>query len=215
MKRSKFIHSVILTLAMFFFPLIGRLELLLTPHIIFFMAGSIWSLMTQPAIDWKDVLRRKKQDNFTTLWIMGVIVFSQTVSIVEWAYFSDRDSFHLNEATVLGVGCIVFGGGLRYWAIRTLGKFFTASVAVVSSQKIIDRGPYRYLRHPSYTGGVLTVAGTPLVLQNTYTLYLTLILILIVYAFRIRAEEKLMIKTFGEHYRSYQKHTWQLIPYIW
>jgi protein-S-isoprenylcysteine O-methyltransferase Ste14 len=109
----------------------------------------------------------------------------------------------------------ILGGALRYWSIKTLGHFFTASVLVTDSQKIITGGPYKILRHPSYTGGLLTVVGTPLVLENTYSVFLTLFLMILAYAFRIKAEEKAMIKTFGNFYRTYQQNTRKLIPLLW
>lgn len=215
MKPSKIITSIALTSFMFVLPLGGLFNLILTPQITCFCIGSLWSLLTQPAVDWQQIKNTKEEDRYTAAWIMLAITVSQMLSVLEWAHFHSDHTFHWTVSAIAGLVCIVLGGALRYWSIKTLGRFFTASVLVTDSQKIITAGPYKILRHPSYTGGLLTVVGTPLVLENTYSVFLTLFLMILAYAFRIKAEEKVMIKTFGSFYRTYQQNTRKLIPLLW
>lgn len=204
-----------LTSFMFVLPLGGLFNLIFTPQITCFCIGSLWSLLTQPAVDWQQIKRTKEEDHYTAAWIMAAITVSQMSSVLEWTHFHSQHTFHWNISTITGVICIVLGGALRYWSIKTLGHFFTAGVLVTNTQKIITTGPYRILRHPSYTGGILTVIGTPLVLENTYSVLLTLLLMIVAYAFRIKAEEKAMIKIFGNFYYTYQQNTRKLIPLLW
>jgi protein-S-isoprenylcysteine O-methyltransferase Ste14 len=215
MKVSKIITSIALTAFMFVLPLGSFFYLIFTPQIASFCIGSLWSLLTQPAVDWQRIKSTKDEDRYTAVWIMAAITVSQMLSVLEWAHFHSQHIFRWNVLTIAGVICIVLGGILRYWAIKTLGRYFTASVSITDSQKISTAGPYKILRHPSYTGGLMTVVGTPLVLENTYSVFLALFLMILAYMFRIKAEEKAMIKTFGDLYRTYQQNTKKLIPLLW
>jgi protein-S-isoprenylcysteine O-methyltransferase len=67
---------------------------------------------------------------------------------------------------VLGELLALCGIALRAWSVATLGPFFTTAVEVQSNHRIIDSGPYRWLRHPSYTGALLTVIGVTLALAS-------------------------------------------------
>ena len=71
---------------------------------------------------------------------------------------------------VLGCGVGLIGIALRWWAIRTLGAHFTRNVQVVADQQLVVDGPYRYLRHPSYTGAILMYAGVGIGLGNVLSL---------------------------------------------
>lgn len=215
MKASKIFTSIGLTALMFVLPLGGSFKLVFMPQIACFCIGSLWSLLTQPAIVWRGIKNSKEADHYTAAWIMLTITVCQMLSVLEWAHFHGRHTFHWNLSSIIGLMCIVMGGALRYWSIKILGRFFTASVMVSDSQKIITKGPYKILRHPSYTGGILTVVGTPLVLEDTYSVFLTSFLMILVYTFRIKAEEKAMIRAFGNSYRTYQQNTWKLIPTLW
>ncbi len=212
---AKLLTSVALTCFMFVLPLFGKWTLWYQPHLLFFSVASMWSLLTQPAIDLNKIKAQKQQDHYTTLYIMGAIVFSQAMAVGEWAHFQTQHHFRWNYLTVSGMVAILFGSLLRYWAIRTLGRFFTASVSTADTQPIIADGPYRYLRHPSYTGGLLGVVGMPLVLETTYAPLVTFALLTCVYAYRIKAEEQALLVRFGEAYRHYQTTTWRMWPWLW
>ncbi len=215
MKTTKVLASLALTSIMFLLPLAGAPALLSSPQILFLAITGFWSLLTQPAIDWRQIHRRRAQDHYTTAWIMVAIVVGQGLAVTEWAYFQPRHELSLNLSTGLGLVLILAGGSLRYRSIRTLGRYFTASVCVGRDQPIVADGPYKWLRHPSYTGGLLTVTGTPLLLGSTVAAVVAPSLLLLAYVFRVAAEEKAMLAAFGDRYHSYQKRTWRLLPPIW
>jgi len=60
----------------------------------------------------------------------------------------------------IGIACMLLGVALRWHAIRTLGRFFTRDVAVRGDQTVVQTGPYRLIRHPAYSGTLLTLLGT-------------------------------------------------------
>jgi len=111
---------------------------------------------------------------------------------------------------------LVVGGTLfRQWAIRTLGQYFTRSVRVSSDQPVVQDGPYRWVRHPSYTGGMLAAAGVGLALGNAVSLSCLLVASLAGFGYRIHVEEKALVEALGEPYRAYRARTKRLIPFVW
>jgi len=113
-----------------------------------------------------------------------------------------------------GIGLILAGVAFRWWAIAALGKFFTFDVAVQFSQKVVDSGPYRYIRHPSYTGALMTQVGIGLALGNWAGLIALLGCMAIAYSYRISVEEKALVAALGEPYKQYMQRTRRIIPFL-
>lgn len=110
---------------------------------------------------------------------------------------------------------LMFGGIiLRQWSISILGGFFSVMVSVQEGQTILRRGPYRFIRHPSYTGTLLTLTGIGLAVQSWGALLTLLVMFGIVYSYRIRVEEKALVEQFGNEYVAYMNDTKMLIPFI-
>ena len=119
-----------------------------------------------------------------------------------------------NSVSYLGMALIIIGFILRQYSIKILGRFFIPTVSKQKSQRIIQTGPYRYIRHPSYTGLILELVGLSLALSNIMSLLITLIFILPIIIYRIKVEESFLIKNFKE-YRLYKQKTKKLIPFIY
>ena len=113
-----------------------------------------------------------------------------------------------------GAALTVAGTALRFWSIRTLGPFFTREVYVATDQPVVDRGPYRWIRHPSYTGGALGVLGIGLAMGSWVTALITGGANLAGILWRIPIEERAMIAALGDRYRSYMQRTWRLVPFL-
>ena len=115
------------------------------------------------------------------------------------------------------VGCVamVFGIAFRGWSVIVLGRYFTVDVRVRENQQVIDRGPYRLLRHPSYTGLLCTCLGIGLALGNWLALLLAIVPTTIAIAFRIRVEERALLAGIGEPYREFCATRSRLIPHVW
>jgi protein-S-isoprenylcysteine O-methyltransferase Ste14 len=114
----------------------------------------------------------------------------------------------------IGLVLMIVGLIFRAYAIRQLGKFFLPEVIVQPDHRIYQEGLYRYLRHPSYTGTLMTVFGYGLALTNWVSLLIMLTVFFKVYSIRIVVEEAALIEAFGDEYRQYMKRTKRLIPYI-
>jgi protein-S-isoprenylcysteine O-methyltransferase Ste14 len=118
-------------------------------------------------------------------------------------------------AFTAGLVILVAGLVLRGWSIRTLGDYFTGRVMVSADQPVITAGPYRVLRHPSYTGLLLACAGAGLASANWAGLAAMAILPLAFILWRIHAEETALMATLGDRYRGYASHHKRLVPLIW
>jgi protein-S-isoprenylcysteine O-methyltransferase Ste14 len=116
---------------------------------------------------------------------------------------------------VAGLALVGAGVALRLWAVATLGRFFTYAVGVQEGQEVVDTGPYARIRHPSYTGLLVGLAGLGLALDNWLSLAVMLLLPLVGVVVRIRVEEEVMSRELGEAYRSYARHTARLVPGVW
>jgi protein-S-isoprenylcysteine O-methyltransferase Ste14 len=106
------------------------------------------------------------------------------------------------------------GIGFRYYAMRVLGRYFTFQVDVHTGQTVIETGPYRYIRHPSYTGALITVFGLGLVLGNWASILAILVCTSAGYAYRIHVEEAALVAALGQPYRDYMCRTARLVPFI-
>ena len=116
---------------------------------------------------------------------------------------------------IFGLGLALALGGIvfRWYAIARLGRFFTTRVMVAADQVVVDTGPYRLVRHPSYTGALLTLFG--ILLCSTNWLALACFLFAIPgFAYRISVEEKALANGLGQPYRDYMRRTKRLIPYV-
>ena len=120
-----------------------------------------------------------------------------------------------NTVFAIGIGIMVLGLTLRVWAVYSLGASFRTTVETDENQRVKKDGPYKYVRHPSYSGLLLITGGYGVAVQNWLSLSVAIVLPLIALLYRIHVEEELMAKSFGDEYRTYQKRTKRLIPCIW
>ena len=125
---------------------------------------------------------------------------------------------------VLGGGVWLFAVGavlgwlgllVRWWSFLSLGKYFTVVVQVDEDQPVVERGPYRVLRHPSYTGLLMISIGVGLMWGNGISAAGAFGLVLIALVHRIRVEERALIAAWGDRYREFAAGRARLIPYVW
>lgn len=113
-----------------------------------------------------------------------------------------------------GIILILFGMAIRQWAIAVLGRFFSLTVRVAEDHKIVQNGPYRLVRHPSYTGALVTFIGLGLAVQSWAAILALLLVFALAYGYRIRVEERTLSSELGTDYLNYMRRTKRLIPYL-
>lgn len=115
----------------------------------------------------------------------------------------------------LGCTCLVLGIAIRLWAVATLRRQFTTVVAIVAQHRLVDSGPYRRVRHPAYLGLLLSLLGFGLASGNWVSLAVAVGLPLAAILYRIRVEERALLRHFGPAYAEYASRTKRLVPGIY
>jgi protein-S-isoprenylcysteine O-methyltransferase len=148
------------------------------------------------------------------LWI--TIMVSVFLAFFVFSAFPQA-GFPQAAAPVRIVGIVFYAAGLclRWYSIIYLGRFFTVNVAIAADHQLIDGGPYRYVRHPSYSGALLAFLGLGLTLANWASLAILLIPIFSVFVRRMHIEEAALLQGLGPQYRSYMNRTKRLIPGVY
>jgi protein-S-isoprenylcysteine O-methyltransferase Ste14 len=118
-------------------------------------------------------------------------------------------------SVVVGLAIFSAGEALRVWSKVALGRYFTYTVMTSGDQPVITTGPYRSLRHPSYTGILLIAIGAGAVWGNWLGLSVLTMMTLVGLVYRISVEEKALLEDLGDRYRTYAEHHKRLIPFVW
>lgn len=113
---------------------------------------------------------------------------------------------------LVGLTLMWAGIALRTWAIVALGAFFKLTVVVREDHKVIDGGPYRWLRHPSYLGVVLTLCGIGVIGGSWLGMLIMFVVPLTAFAVRIHIEERALLRALGDDYAAYSRRTARLFP---
>ncbi len=114
----------------------------------------------------------------------------------------------------MGISLMLLGVALRWYAITTLGKYFTRDVAVTADQPVVRHGVYRFIRHPSYSGTFLTMLGLGLALGNWLGLLILLGGVFLGHSYRVRVEELALARGIGQPYMDYMRQTRRFIPWL-
>ncbi len=147
------------------------------------------------------------------LWTMTLVSLwlgIQMIWLFPWAAVPYPSGFYF-----LGFILFLAGLALRWYSIGYLGRYFTVDVSISAGHKLVDSGPYRYVRHPSYTGSLLTFVGLGFCFGNWLTLLFLTVPIIGAFRWRIRIEESALIEALGEDYRAYMQRTKRLIPFVY
>lgn len=150
---------------------------------------------------------------------MGILIGLQWVGLalnflLAWVLPSAAIPWQRTTLFLLGVMCMLLGVALRWYAIWTLGRYFTRDVAVSGDQPVVQRGPYRVIRHPAYSGTFLTMLGVGLAVTNWASLVSLLICVFLGHLYRVWIEEKALIQTIGQPYVEYMQQTRRFIPKV-
>jgi protein-S-isoprenylcysteine O-methyltransferase Ste14 len=182
----------------------------------FWIACALWIL---PEIIAAKAMRSRASSNardrgslqlISLLWIIGIILdIFLSLRLPQATIHGNR-----NAIFSVGIGLMLSGTAFRWYCASRLGKYFTFDVATQSGQTVVENGPYRYVRHPSYTGALVSLLGFGLALGNWAGMVAGLICLGTAYAYRIPVEERALASALGEPYRQYLKRTWRLVPFV-
>jgi protein-S-isoprenylcysteine O-methyltransferase Ste14 len=184
--------------------------------LIFWIAFAIWTLpevfawKAKRSTDSSGARDRGSLTLIATLWWIGIALdFSFSLLLPQAAI-----SWQRTLLFAAGICFMLLGVALRWYSVSVLGKYFTFDVAIQSGQVLVEVGPYRYIRHPSYSGALLSLLGFGLSLGNWAGLAASLSCLGFAYAYRIPVEETALASALGETYKQYVKRTWRLVPFL-
>ena len=123
--------------------------------------------------------------------------------------------WHRTLLFAIGIVLMLAGVAFRWYSIRILGKYFTRQVAIQPGQTVVENGPYRLIRHPSYSGALITIFGLGLAFTNWLSLIVVMVITFIGYSYRVSVEEKILVNALGEAYRQYMQRTKRFVPFLY
>lgn len=184
-------------------------------YAIFITACAIWAVPEMISSIRNKHSKKAANRDRASRFIMSVSLYL-SVTIGFYIAFSGHDSRSLSTQYIFNLGILLMLCGvlLRWYAIRTLGNYFTRTVLIHPDQKVINIGPYHYIRHPSYTAILITLFGLGLALTNWWSLLIILAGAVIGISYRVHVEEKALLEGIGQSYREYMKRTKRFIPFL-
>jgi protein-S-isoprenylcysteine O-methyltransferase Ste14 len=149
----------------------------------------------------------------TILYGFGVVILA---IVLIPPYCDRRNIWTLDGDPMRYTGLILFFAGsiLRLAAAFALGRRFSGLVAIQPDHRLKTDGLYKYIRHPSYTGLLVSMIGYVLVFRNIIGLLLSIFLFLLLLS-RMNDEEKFLEEHFGSKYQSYRQKTKRLVPFVY
>jgi protein-S-isoprenylcysteine O-methyltransferase Ste14 len=213
---NKYFTTIAMLIIIYVVPLLGNVALLVNIKMFILMIACSILFLSQPSLSAKEAREKQRTDKNSLYVILAAAAIGQIISVIDWGYIHATPSALRSEITT-AIGLLLMGGGIcfRLWAIRTLGRFFTTTVQIKENHEIIELGPYRVIRHPSYIGSLIAIVGSTLFLNSVLGCVVAGLAMVYAYRTRIAAEEETLVKTFGSKYIDYQQRTAKLIPYIW
>ncbi|MFI6998803.1 methyltransferase family protein [Nocardia sp. NPDC050175] len=182
----------------------------------------VW-LAFEVALRVRDRLRSKgstEHDRGTRLTIVLLVAVAVNGAVAVAAVLPATSVFQLPGRShlpweIAGLAIMWLGLIVRIWAITVLGSSFRTTVEVDTDQTVVDRGPYRWVRHPSYSGVLLITTGLGLAAGNWLSLLIAVALPVYALSRRIDVEERALVETIGRPYERYRAGTKRLVPGVW
>ena len=151
-----------------------------------------------------------------TRWIIALALYLGIAAALAVARVPGLRAYADNWWTFgSGLAIALAGAALRDWAILSLGRYFRRDVTIEPGQRLVRRGPYRVLRHPSYAGMFLILAGFGLAFGSWAGAAVALLIVVAGTVPRIRVEERALAQAFGADYAHHASSTARVLPRVW
>lgn len=154
-----------------------------------------------------------------TPWRKGagvrLLLFAAAVMLMRTLRLRHIFVFHPSSMALHVIGLLVCVAGLggAVWARINLGRNWGTPMSLKEGHELVTSGPYRYVRHPIYTGILVALVGSGLAAGTIWLVFFAVVCPFFIYSARI--EERLMMQTLADIYPEYRKRTSALIPFVW
>jgi protein-S-isoprenylcysteine O-methyltransferase Ste14 len=185
-----------------------------------FATIEVWVLALVSALAFSDLARRERQEGIGPGrdWVGWLMQLSFLVILCAAAW-DNRDASdvlpRLGSIEIAGLALLAAGLELRRRTERAMGRFFTVQLRVDADHRVVDDGPFRTIRHPSYASLGAIALGTALSVRSPLAALATFALWLPVIVLRIHQEEAELGRRLGDAYRDYARRTWRLVPGVY
>jgi protein-S-isoprenylcysteine O-methyltransferase Ste14 len=190
-------------------PAIFHLPLAVPFWVTFFFAFIREAKVVRPAFGEKDV--HQDAGTFRALMIGSplALLAAGAASFLPWFIIP-----YPAVTVTAGIALIIAGAILRRYCFYALSTSFTGVVMVKEGQEVIQTGPYRFIRHPSYTAAFLMFTGVGVALESWLGVGILFLAHCYLYGRRVVVEEKALVQTLGGAYEDYMLHTKRFIPFV-
>ena len=145
---------------------------------------------------------------------LGKLAPRVDVRTLSLARYVDRTKLPDAPATFWsGFAIVVLGLAFTVWARIVLGRNWSGIVTVKQDHELVTKGPYRWVRHPIYTGLLFAFAGSAIA-RGEWRGVLAVVIVLAGFWRKLKLEERWMIETFGDAYLRYREKVRALIPFV-
>lgn len=182
--------------------------------ILFFYVTLGAEILLEAYLEMRGRGKMKYDDDHYSGYVMSILVISAFLfglyaSMHQW-WFMHGD---WEDRIEIGSAIIWIGIILRVWSVRSLGRFFRPIVVIQDGHRLVKRGPYKYVRHPSYTAVLIIFTGLIFV-WSTWLGLLSFLLVWLAMIQRIRVEEKVLSERLHPEYGEYIENTKKFLPFI-
>ncbi len=185
-------------------------------EVVSWIAFFIWAISEIFIVIRTKILRRRASATKADKGSYWLIIIGIYIGI-GIAFFFHFQKWGWVSQSIASIGAVLMlvGIALRLWSIQVLGHNFSTVVSVDSNQTLVKDGPYKHIRHPAYTGSLITFVFMGLAFNSWVASCITIVMLSLSFIYRIQIEEKVLISHFNSDYEEYIRKTWRLIPYIW
>jgi protein-S-isoprenylcysteine O-methyltransferase len=181
---------------------------------VFTIIFALWGI-SEVAIS---TLMRSRTQGATDQGTLKLVLIAAYASIGVAVYLGINDDgvfARPSAAGIIGLAMIVLGMLVRGYAIATLRRFFTVNVTVHEGHRLIRSGPYRLIRHPAYSGTLLSFYGFAVGVENVWAAIILIVPITYAFFVRMRVEEAVLRDAFPAEYPAYERETRRLLPFVY
>jgi protein-S-isoprenylcysteine O-methyltransferase Ste14 len=187
------------------------------PYALVFWLVYVWAFFPEFGIILRGSQAERTSQKSQDARSMQVVVFGMWIGLAAVFILSGMFPFPSGARVAAfwaGTALLVGGSLLRRHCWRMLGTYFTGNVQTVPGQTVVDRGAYRYVRHPSYTAGIMMFVGIGIALGSWLSALLAFVTATSVYLYRVHVEERALVATIGQPYIDYMKSRKRFLPFI-
>jgi len=189
------------------------------PYVVVFIAVFLWSFVLEERIVLRAAKATASGNAPADRGSLYVVMVTQGLGFMAafilawiapvWARFpNERFAFWS------GLALMIAGATLRRMCFHALGESFTGEVRVRADQRVVTTGPYRWIRHPGYSAGILMSIGVAVTLGTWLGAVVGAACTVLGYAYRVSVEERALVATLGDSYRDYARKTKRFIPFV-